>query len=42
MVGIGVGISAENDEKRPKQISAQAEIFVTNNTGSNTITVIEN
>lgn len=45
MAGIGVGISAKNDEKRPKrpkQISTQTEIIETNDTELNTITVIEN
>lgn len=42
MAGIGVGISAKNDEKRPKQISTQTEIIETTDTELNTITVIEN
>lgn len=42
MAGIGVGISAKNDEKRPKQISTQTENFETNDTELNNITVIEN
>lgn len=42
MAGIGVGISAKNDEKRLKQISTQTEIIETNDTELNTITVIEN
>lgn len=42
MAGIGVGISAKNDEKRPKQISNQTEVIETNDTKLNTITVIEN